>query len=137
MSLMQEIREIPQTKAALKNFGLTLGIFFSLIGAWLTWRGKPHAIYFVGAGGVFLFFGLLLPALLAPVQKAWMTLALLMGWVMSRVILTVLFYLVFTPVGFVLRLMGKDLLDVRRGAAQPSYWKTRAQRAKADYENQF
>ena len=65
-----------------------------------------------------------------------MAAALLMGWVMSRVILTVLFFVAITPIALFLRATGKDLLDVR-GLARKSYWKGRRARANEDYEKQY
>ena len=66
-----------------------------------------------------------------------MTLALLMGWVMSRVLLTALFYLTVTPIGLFLRLSGKDLLGIRSVVKKDNYWNPHKTRAKEDYENQF
>ena len=137
MSLLKEINEIPMTKQALRKFGLTMGIAFGLLGGLLVWRARAAWPYFVGASAFFLFFGLALPVVLKPLQKVWMTLALLMGWVMSRVILAVLFFLVVTPIGLILRLSGKDLLDKKAGAKKESYWTPHQARAKEDYENQF
>ena len=137
MSLLKEINEIPSTKEALRKFGLTMGAAFGLIGALLWWRARGAWPYFAGVSGLFFFFGLLLPAALKPLNKAWMTLALLVGWVMSRIILVLLFFLVITPIGIFLRLTGKDLLDMKAGVRRDSAWTPRRARAKEDYENQF
>ncbi len=129
--------EIQSSKADLKKFGLTLGIVFGLLGAYFLWRGKSHAPYFLGASTFFLFFGAYFPAFLKPVQKAWMTLALLMGWVMTRVILAIVFYLVITPIGFMIRLSGKDFMNRSFPRREDSYWLDHAKRVKEDYERQF
>ena len=77
------------------------------------------------------------PAFLKPVYKAWMTLGLCMGHVMSRVLLTILFYLVFAPIGIYLRLTGKDLMQRTFARDEKSYWKDHAERDKVSYEKQF
>ena len=137
MSLLKEISEIPMTRQALRKFGLTMGVAFGLLGGLLAWRSRGAWPYFLGASGFFFAFGVALPAALKPLQKAWMTLALLMGWVMSRVILVVLFFFVLTPIGLILRLAGKDLLDMKVRAKKESFWLPHRTRAKEDYENQF
>jgi hypothetical protein len=137
MTLWKEINEIPSSKKDLRSFGLTLGIAFGLIGGFLAWRGNGAWPYFLGISGFFFGFGLVLPAALKPFQKLWMTLALLMGWVMSRVILIVTFFLIVTPIGLILRLFGKDLLDIRRGVKKETHWSSHRTRAKEDYEDQF
>jgi len=60
-----------------------------------------------------------------------MLIAVVMGWVMSRVILGILFYLAITPVALILRLRGKDLLDIKLDPAAASYWKHRANEPKS------
>jgi len=87
----------------------------------------------------FLFFGFAAPRLLKPLQKLWMGLALVMGWVMSRLLLIVIFYFVMTPVGFLARLFGKDFLDIGNKEHKDSYWMPCKKKndTKMDYENQF
>ncbi len=139
MSLLKEIDEIASSKADLRKFGFTMAGAFGLFGGLAAWRLPAGGIYgyLLGAAAFFLIFGLVLPGALKPVQKVWMTLALLMGWVMSRVILVVVFFIVVTPIGLFLRLSGKDILDKRSGVKRESYWTGHKQRMKDDYENQF
>ena len=136
MSLVDEIKEIPSSKKDLRKFGLTLGVFFALLGLLFWWQGRPYFRVVFILSVIFLFFGLALPALLKPIQKIWMTLALLMGWVMTRAILGLLFYLVITPLGFIIRLSDKDLLNLK-SKDQATYWLDHAPRDKSSYENQF
>ena len=137
MTLWCEINEIPSTRRDLRQFGVTMTVAFGLLSGFLAWKAHASAVYFLGAGVFFLALGLLFPAALKPVQKIWMTLALLMGWVMSRVILVALFFLAITPIALALRLSGKDLLDIRPGLRKGSYWHPHKLRQKEDYENQF
>ncbi len=138
--IIEEIRNIKSDKKTLRKFGLTMGIFLGLLGGFFFWRKKDYYFYFLIFSEVFLFLALFSPFLLKPLHKAWMTFSILLGWLMTRVILVVLFYLVVTPIGLLARLMGKDFLDLRfsRQAAK-SYWlpKKKVRFKKSNYERQF
>ena len=136
MTLIDEINEIPGSRKDLRKFGLTMGIFLGVFGFILLWRGRNDCVYWLAAGAVMLFLSFCFAALLGPVQKAWMTLAVLMGWVMSRVILCVLFFLIVTPLGFIVRLTGKDLLN-EKFKSEGSYWLDHAPQEKNSCKNQF
>ena len=137
--IIEEIKAIKSGKRDLRKFGLTVGIVLAVIATYLLIRKKESFLYVYAAGGVFLLLGLALPVILKPVQKIWMTLALLMGWVMTRVILTFTFFVIFTPIGLISRLFGKDYLNVRwKKESKDSYWIEKGKPAgNASYENQF
>ena len=139
MNLKQEIKDIKSTRKDLRKFGLTLGIFFGLLGAWILWRHRHLNLYLFIASGSFLFLAAIAPILLKPVQRLWMGVALLIGWVMTRVILIFLFYVVVTPLGFFARLSGKDFLDRSFDRTRESYWidRKKTNDSKDDYEKQF
>ncbi|KIX15639.1 hypothetical protein X474_03070 [Dethiosulfatarculus sandiegensis] len=69
--------------------------------------------------------GLLLPRVLKPLYLVWMSLASVLGYFVSRIILTILYFLVITPIGLFMRLLGKDILDKKMDSKQ-SYWHRRA-----------
>jgi len=138
--LIEEIRNIKSQKSDLRSFGLTIGIVTGLIGGMLLWRNRDYYLYFLIVSGVFLASGLMLPNLLKPFHKAWMTLAVIMGWVMTRVILFVLFFLVVTPIGLLARLLKRDLLRLKIDRNNcSSYWiqRGREEVKRSDYERQF
>ena len=136
MGIREEIREIPSSAQDLRKFGLTMSAVFGIWAALLFWRGRDARLTVAVLAVFFLFFGLWRPAWLRLAHKAWMSLAVCMGWVMSRVLLTAIFYLVLTPLGLLLKLSGKDLMHKRRDTGG-SYWKDHAPRQTSDYENQF
>lgn len=107
----------------LRNFGLTLGVAFAALGGVWLYVGRFHnlATVFVILGAMMILAGLAAPRALAKPYRAWMAFAEALGAVMTRIILAVLYWLVVTPISFVLRMMGKDLLG-RRGAKRASYW---------------
>ena len=137
--LLSEIKNIKSGKAELRKFGITLGIVFGLLGSLFLWRGKPYYLYLFALSGFFLFFGLLFPTLLKPIHKAWMALALILGSIMTRVILSILFYLVITPLGLISKISGKDFLDLKFDKSSDSYWILREKVVleKTNYEKQF
>lgn len=137
MSLLKEIAAIPSTPKALRSFGITMGAVLALIGGVLLWRGKPNAVYFIAGAGSFAAAALGAPGALKPLNKAWMTLAVLMGFVMSRVILTVLFFAALTPIALLMRLSGKDTLALRRPADQASFWKEVSPTDRSRYDKQY
>ena len=126
-------------KARLREFGITLGCAFGVLGGLLLWRDKAHYIYFFAASAVFFLLGLAVPSALRPVQKVWMKFSLALGWVMTRVILTVLFFAVFTPIGAISRLFGKRFLCLATGESCDTYWEYKKPRElkKSDYEKQY
>ena len=124
----------------LRRFGLTVGGIFLLLGFASWWRGHvlPPRIFWT-VGVLLVVPGLLFPAILGPVQRGWMRGAAVLGEVNSRIILTVFFYLVIAPVGFVLRTFVRDPLDRSLTDDKPSNWIKRESGPvdRARYEQQF
>ena len=116
------MRQTEKTKKDLRKFGLVMTVPLALIGGYLWWKGRGAAPYVVGAAAFFLLSGLLVPQLLRPVEKIWMKFAEILSAIMTRVILTLAFYLVISPFGLLLRLLGKDLLNLRFDQERESYW---------------
>jgi len=99
-----------------------------------------HAIMFTSIISVIFFIlGLLMPVLLKPIYIFWMRLVLVLSWINTRLILLIILYLIFTPIGLVMRLFGIDLLDRRIQRNKESYWKKKDKRDfnPLDYERQF
>jgi len=137
--IKEEIKDIKEDKITLRKFGLTVGTVLLLVGIVLYLTGKSSSVVFGGAGVILILFGLILPNVLKPLNKIWMILAVILGWFMSRLILFILFYIVITPIGFFLRIAGKDFLNLRTDKNSDSYWEKREKRVKEkiDYERQF
>jgi hypothetical protein len=137
--LLEEIKNIKSEKKDLRNFGLTIGAVLMLLGALLWWKGRDTYAVVAIAAVVFILFGLVLPSILKPLQKAWMTVAVIIGWFMTRVILSVLFYVIFTSIGLISKLFGKKFLDYSFKNGKESYWvkKDSGPLEKSRYEKQF
>ena len=137
--LTEEIKNIKSDEREYRKFGITVGIVLVIIALLLWYYDKLSYQYFSAAGGLLIIFGIVFPKVLAPLQKAWMILAVILGFFMSRVILTILFYLVVTPIGLIAKLAGKDFLDMKIDRNRKSYWHIRDEKeySKIDTERQF
>ncbi|NNE36597.1 MAG: hypothetical protein HKN13_15290 [Rhodothermales bacterium] len=111
-----------RTKSDLRKFGLTVGLVLLAIAAVLYWREKPAAPILAVVSALLLFFGLILPKALRPVEFAWMKLAEVLAFISTRVILTFAFFAVILPFGIVIRLFRRDLLSLRLDRSAESYW---------------
>lgn len=137
--IINEIKNIKSEKRELRKFGITIGIFVSLIGCLPLLRGMQYSIYFFVISAFFLLFALILPNFLKIIYKFWMTLAILMGWLMTRIILSILFYVLMSPLNLLARLFGKKFLDLNIDQNVQSYWipKKETRTEKTYYERQF
>lgn len=126
----REANHLPQTPKVLRNFGLVVGGALLLLAAFLFWRADWQAgtlVMALGVGGLTLVItGLLVPGALRPLYPVWMTLALVLGTIMTAVLLTAVFYLIVTPIGLLMRLAGKDPMNRRPDPKQATYWIKRA-----------
>jgi hypothetical protein len=106
-----------------REFGLIVGGILALLGCWWFYRHKfiPLAYYFIAGGSLGILFALLIPRALFYPRKAWMSLAEGMSYVMTTLILGIVFFLVVTPIGLIKRFFGWDPLR-RRSLGEASYW---------------
>ena len=137
--LKEEFTHIKETKRDLRKFGLTVGGVLAALAAVLFYFERPSAIYFAIIGGFLILAGIIYPKILKLLNKVWMSLAIVLGFIMSRVILTVLFYLVLTPISFLAKLVGKKFMVLKYDKSAKTYWEKRTiiQKKQIDYERQF
>ncbi len=111
----------------LRKFGLTVGGVFTVLALLFILRHKHHVPYYISvvAGPTLLAGALLWPRALAPVERGWSLLAAALGFVNTRILLAIVFFVVLAPIALVLRLVGKDPLERRRDRNRPTYWRTR------------
>lgn len=113
---------------------LVAGVLLA-IAAWSFYRGRLTVMVILGSAGLALvLIGLWFPALARSFHVWWMRLAMILGYLNSRVLLSLMFYGVFTPYGVVSRLVKRDPLQ-RRGPQRESYWIPR--RATRQTKEQF
>jgi len=137
--LKEEFKHIKESKNDLRKFGLTVGSVLIIIAGFLFYFEKPSAIYFIAVGAFLFLTGFIYPQILKPFNKFWMGLAIVLGFVMSRVILTILFYLVLTPISIIARIFGKKFMVLKYDKSVKTYWEKRTgiHKKAIDYERQF
>ena len=121
-------------KNELRKFGLTLGVILAGWGAWWLKTGIGASIYFLVVALLLLLPALFYPFGLKPVFVLWTKLSSILGWITTRIILTLIFYLIMTPIGWWLHLTGKDLLQLKIQSKAKSYWRIPVSRVD---KNQF
>ena len=110
------------TSKDLRKFGIGLFVILGVIGGLLIWRERVTGPYFAGASGLSLILSLAWPQALKPIYRVMMWIGHKLAWVNTYVILTLVFIVIFMPVGLFLRLIGKDLLNQKLEPDRESYW---------------
>ncbi len=124
--MLAELGSLDSGPRALRRFGLAVGGILLALGALAAWREGTAALMVPAAllatGALLVVHGFFRPSALRIPYLVWMGLALVLGWVMTRLILTAVYFLVVTPVGLVLRVSGRDPMHRRPDPNLPTYW---------------
>ncbi len=123
-----------------REFGLLVGLMLILLGGWWLYRGnwKTAATIFLVLGSLLATLGLIFPRALVFPNRAWMALAKLLSLITTPVILAIIYFILFMPIGTLKRLFGWDPLR-RRAPSAVSYWSpyNARQRNPRHFENMF
>ena len=111
-----------QKTASSRSFGLLLAAVLLIIAALSYWAHGHAYVFWGSAGTLLLVLALAIPRVLAPLKRLWLKLGKLLHVIVSPVILTAVYFLVFIPIGAIIRLFGKDLLALKHDPAAASYW---------------
>lgn len=127
----------PQTPRELRQFGLTVGAAFLVLGAVFAWRrSETVAAVLGGAGATLVLAGLLVPAHLGPVYRGWMRFSVALSRITTPVFMGLIYFGLFAPLGLVMRLFGRRTLSHPPRSA--SFWVPRPEGARAsDLRRQF
>ena len=108
-----------------RAFGLAFSAVFVAMGLWPWLRhGEPPRLWALGGALAFLALALLAPRRLAPLNRLWFRLGLALHAIVSPLVMGLLFYGAVTPMGLLMRALGKDILGLRRNDG-PTYWRDR------------
>jgi hypothetical protein len=133
-----ESQKLDRSPGALKRFGFMVGSVILLLGCFLWGRQRAAGWPLISIGTALVLAAGMVPSILKWVYGPWMIGALALGWVVTRILLTLVFFLVVTPVGLLQRLFGTRVIEVDFKADAASYWQARTARpAPKDYEKQF
>lgn len=122
----------------LRSFGLLVGGVFALIGLWpAVFRGTPLRLWALVGAGLLIGPALVIPHILKSVYQVWMVLGHVLGWINTRIILSLIFYAVFTPAGVLMRLFKNDPMRRKPEPGAESYRVVRQPRPGSHMKRQF
>ncbi len=119
-----------------RRFALPVGVALAALGALVLWRGQERVAWLLLLAGSLLFVaGLVVPTRLGPVERLWMGMAHAISRVTTPVFMSIVYFLVLTPVGFLRRTFARNPL--RRDPAEPSWWVPHQSRDADSLNRQF
>tara|TARA_B100000965_G_scaffold341620_1_gene310482 strand:- start:15 stop:392 length:378 start_codon:yes stop_codon:yes gene_type:complete len=108
-----------------KSFGILFFIVFFLIAIWPIIDSGSIRIWSIVLSFVFLILGILNSKILSPLKSAWIKLGEVLGKIIAPIVMGFIYFLIITPIGILMRLIGKDLLSIKYNKNN-SYWIKRA-----------
>jgi len=105
-----------------KGFGILFFIVFLLVGLWPLLKGDSPRIYFFPIAVLFLILGLINSKILTPLNKTWVKFGELLGAIIAPIVMGLVYFFILTPLSFLVRITGKDLLNVKFSNKFKTYW---------------
>ncbi len=107
-----------------RSFGILFFIVFLIVGLWPLKNGGDPSQLFLIISGIFLILGLLNSKILTPLNKIWVKFGELLGKIIAPLVMAIIYFIILTPISLFLRIIGKDLLNLKLNKNN-SYWKKR------------
>ena len=108
-----------------RSFGLVFFVVFLIVALWPLKSGEDLRLWSLTLSIIFLILGVLNSKLLTPLNKLWFKFGILLGRIVSPIVMGIVFFLVVTPTGVFMRLLGKDLLKTNKTKSSSTYWRIR------------
>ena len=105
-----------------KGFGILFFIVFLLVGLWPLLKGDSPRIYFFPIAVLFLILGLINSKILTPLNRSWIKFGELLGTIIAPIVMGLVYFIVLTPLSLLIRITGKDLLNVKFSNKVKTYW---------------
>ena len=105
-----------------RNFGFVFFVFFLIVSFWPLIKGGELRIWTLVISVIFLLLGAINSQILTPLNKIWFKFGIFLGNFISPIVMGIVFFLVVTPIGIIMRLMGKNLLGLKKDNNKKSYW---------------
>ena len=118
-----------------RSFGLVFFAFFLIIAIYPLTTGGNLKYWSIILSLVFLILGLLKSSILSPLNKLWFKFGLLLGSIISPIVMGIVFFIVITPISLIMKILGKDLLNLKRDNKK-TYW-IEESKIKSKMKNQF
>jgi len=120
-----------------RSFGFVFAVVFAIVGLLPLFGGEPLRLWALGVAGAFALIALIRPALLKPLNLIWFKFGLLLHKIVNPIIMGLLFYVTIMPIGLIMRLCGKDVLNLHIDENAPTYWIQRDPIEPDSMRNQF
>ena len=104
-----------------RSFGILFSIVFAIIAFWPTINGNPLRLWSIPISVIFLVLGLLNSKLLNPINIVWVKFGELLGRIIAPIVMAIIYFIIVTPIGLFMRLIGKDLLNIKFSKSN-TYW---------------
>ena len=104
-----------------RSFGIVFFVFFLIVGLWPIYNYSTVRTWAIVVALIFLILGILNSKYLTPLNKIWTKFGLLLGKIVSPIVMGIIFFIVITPIGFIMKLFGQDLLN-KKYSQNSSYW---------------
>ena len=108
-----------------RNFGLVFFVVFLIVALWPLKHDEDIRLWSLVLSIIFFILGIFNSKLLTPLNKLWFKFGILLGSIVSPIIMGIVYFLVVTPTGIIMRLLGKNLLHIKKIKGESTYWKKR------------
>jgi len=105
-----------------RNFGLVFFIIFLILGLWPITNGEEIRIWLILLAFIFLILGIMESKLLSPLNRLWFKFGIMLGAIVAPIVMGAIFFIVVTPIGIVMSIIGKDLLNKKHDKKKETYW---------------
>ena len=124
-----------KNKTTNRSFGIVFFIVFLIISLWPLLNNDQVRYWALIVSILFLLLGIINSKVLTPLNKIWFKFGILLGKIVSPVVLAIIFFLVVTPTGLIMRMLGKDLLKLKKNKNK-TYW-IKKENNLSNMKNQF
>lgn len=126
------------SQKSLRHFGWLVGSILLLLGLFFYYKEFSFilVVTVLMSGLLLLLFSFIAPGRLQGIYEIWMALAFLMGWLVSRILLSVIFFLLLAPIGLMAKVFGKQFLAIKIDSRQDSYW-LKKEKSETNYKKMY
>ena len=120
--MLKQLIKASADRREIRKFAIPIAVLLLAVGAFALWREKSFALPLMGIAAFLVAAAYIVPVILRPLYVPWMALAAVLGYVMTRVLLTLTYFVMITPIGLLRRLFGSDSLNRRFPGNKETYW---------------
>ena len=111
-----------KSQSSNRSFGILFFIVFLILSLWPLKNGSNINLYFIIVSAIFLILGLINSKLLSPLNKSWIKLGEILGILIAPIVMALVYFVILTPISFIVRIFGKDLLGLNFVKEKETYW---------------